>query len=117
MGEFEPKDDDYVGDIHDGLEMMVRQEDMPIGTPGGKKEDLRRGAFVDGVKHEHGGGSCYTCVARVQSNLGTQPSDSSRGTCTLPYRQIQHPTALSDRNMQCSLRPVPLLAPNLHHLL
>ncbi|OCF31681.1 hypothetical protein I316_06686 [Kwoniella heveanensis BCC8398] len=36
----------------DGLGMFVKKQDIPSGTPGGKKEDLKRGAFVDGAKHE-----------------------------------------------------------------
>lgn len=39
----------------DGLDMMVPQEELPVGTPGGKKADLKLGAFVDGVKrNKHG---------------------------------------------------------------
>ncbi|WWD16489.1 hypothetical protein CI109_100915 [Kwoniella shandongensis] len=36
----------------DGFDMFVGREELPSGTPGGKKADLRRGAFVDGAKHE-----------------------------------------------------------------
>jgi hypothetical protein len=34
---------------------MVSQEELPVGTPGGKKADLRLGAFVDGARREKDG--------------------------------------------------------------
>lgn len=34
---------------------MVPEEEYPVGTPGGKKADLRIGAFVDGVKRDKNG--------------------------------------------------------------
>ncbi|WVF65801.1 hypothetical protein IAT40_000538 [Kwoniella sp. CBS 6097] len=37
---------------NDGFGLFVKNEEVPPGTPGGKKEDLQRGAFVDGAKHE-----------------------------------------------------------------
>ncbi|WVQ93442.1 hypothetical protein IAU59_000516 [Kwoniella sp. CBS 9459] len=36
----------------DGFGMFVKKAEVPPGTPGGRKEDLQRGAFVDGAKHE-----------------------------------------------------------------
>ena len=41
--------------MKDGLEVMVPREELPCGTPGGKRNDLRRGAFVDGEPNERGG--------------------------------------------------------------
>ena len=44
-------------EYEDGLHLLVMDEELPVGTPGGKKADLRRGALIDGAKHDHGGGS------------------------------------------------------------
>ena len=41
--------------LDDGLDLMVAQEELPIGTPGGKKADLKLGAFVDGARREKDG--------------------------------------------------------------
>lgn len=41
--------------IEDPLDLFVATEELPIGTPGGKKADLQRGALVDGARHERGG--------------------------------------------------------------
>jgi hypothetical protein len=49
----EPQEDG--NDPSDGLDLLVQQEQIPVGTPGGSKADLRRGAFVDGKRHEKGG--------------------------------------------------------------
>ncbi|KAK8861600.1 hypothetical protein IAR55_002423 [Kwoniella newhampshirensis] len=37
---------------NDSFDMFTGFEELPIGTPGGKKASLRRGACVDGEKHE-----------------------------------------------------------------
>jgi hypothetical protein len=42
-------------ELDDGLDLLVPEEEYPVGTPGGKKADLRLGAFVDGVKREKNG--------------------------------------------------------------
>lgn len=34
---------------------MVAREELPVGTPGGKKADLKLGAFVDGARREKDG--------------------------------------------------------------
>lgn len=47
----------HTAELDDGLELLVSQEDLPIGTPGGTKADLKRGALVDGAKHEKHGQS------------------------------------------------------------
>ncbi|EIW69010.1 hypothetical protein TREMEDRAFT_62726 [Tremella mesenterica DSM 1558] len=57
--EFEPSTDyrhrrETSIDSDDGLSIMVPQEELPVGTPGGRTDDLRRGAFIDGAKHEKG---------------------------------------------------------------
>ena len=39
----------------DGLDLLVAREELPVGTPGGKRADLRRGVLVDGAKHEKDG--------------------------------------------------------------
>jgi hypothetical protein len=36
---------------------MVPEEEYPVGTPGGKKADLKLGAFVDVVKRDKNGQS------------------------------------------------------------
>ena len=41
--------------VEDGLDVLVTQQEIPPGTPGGKRSDLRRGAFVDGARHEKAG--------------------------------------------------------------
>ena len=41
--------------VEDGLDVLVTQQEIPPGTPGGKRSDLRRGAFVDGARHERAG--------------------------------------------------------------
>ena len=46
----------------DGLDLLVRQEELPVGTPGGKKADLRRGALVDGMRPEKNGESTLSTV-------------------------------------------------------
>jgi hypothetical protein len=43
--------------LDDGLDLMVPEEEYPVGTPGGKKADLKLGAFVDGVKRDKNGQS------------------------------------------------------------
>ena len=42
-------------ELEDGLDLLVGHEELPMGTPGGRKEDLRRGALIDGARHERGG--------------------------------------------------------------
>ena len=42
-------------EVDDGLDVLVKDEALPIGTPGGKKADLKRGVFLDGVRPERGG--------------------------------------------------------------
>jgi hypothetical protein len=56
-GDFEPLTESgrTIGDLEDGLDLLVRDEELPIGTPGGKMDDLKKGKFVDGAKHEKGG--------------------------------------------------------------
>lgn len=41
--------------IDDALDLFVVRDELPMGTPGGSKADLRRGALVDGARHERGG--------------------------------------------------------------
>jgi hypothetical protein len=41
--------------LDDGLDLLVPEEEYPVGTPGGKKADLKIGAFVDGAKREKNG--------------------------------------------------------------
>lgn len=41
--------------LDDGFNVMVPKEELPVGTPGGKRADLRLGAFVDGAKREKDG--------------------------------------------------------------
>jgi hypothetical protein len=43
--------------LDDGLDLLVPEEEYPVGTPGGKKADLKLGAFVDGAKREKDGRS------------------------------------------------------------
>lgn len=43
--------------LDDGLDLLVPEGEYPVGTPGGKKADLRIGAFVDGAKREKNGKS------------------------------------------------------------
>ena len=40
-----------------GLELLVGVEKLPAGTPGGREADLKRGALIDGAKHEKHGQS------------------------------------------------------------
>lgn len=42
-------------DEDDAFDLLVGKQKLPSGTPGGKKADLRRGALVDGAKHEKNG--------------------------------------------------------------
>jgi hypothetical protein len=50
--------------LDDGLDLLVPEEEYPVGTPGGKKADLRIGAFVDGAKREKNGKSLVKCYRR-----------------------------------------------------
>jgi hypothetical protein len=43
--------------LDDGLNLLVPEEEYPVGTPGGKKADLKLGPFVDGAKREKNGRS------------------------------------------------------------
>jgi hypothetical protein len=63
----------------DPLEVFVAQEELPVGTPGGKKADLRRGALVDGAKHERGGE--WGSVSRLTICLS--PADDEIGQHTI----------------------------------
>ena len=56
MDDFEPlTQSGRTMDLEDGLDLLVRDEDLPTGTPGGRKADLRSGALIDGAPHERGG--------------------------------------------------------------
>jgi hypothetical protein len=41
--------------LEDGLNVLVPHQELPSGTPGGKKADLKLGAFVDGARREKDG--------------------------------------------------------------
>jgi hypothetical protein len=52
--------------LEDGLDLLVREEQLPSGTPGGSKADLRLGAFVDGKRVERGGKSFHVIEAQTE---------------------------------------------------
>lgn len=41
--------------VDEALAILHAQEQMPTGTPGGSREDLRRGALIDGARVQPGG--------------------------------------------------------------
>lgn len=60
--DYTPDPDDFVPlttsgrtmELDDGLDILVKDEQLPGGTPGGTKEDLRRGVLMD-AKHGKNG--------------------------------------------------------------
>jgi len=88
------------GECEDGLDLLVGDQELPTGTPGGKKDDLRKGKFVDGAKHEKGGES----LNHIQ-NRSTQAKNIlairffSRDT----YKRLESPSP--------SLSPMPSPSP------
>lgn len=86
--------------MNDAFDMLVGLEEIPSGTPGGKKADLRRGALLDGVKHEKNGK--HTSPAyRFWPDI--QLSASSREICMKKSRHLTH------RRLSSLPRPYPRL--------
>lgn len=75
-------------ELDDGLELLVTQEELPTGTPGGTEADLKHGALIDGAKHEKNGES------PMMSNFVKSDEFSSR-TFLLP-RHVSAATNVFD---------------------
>ena len=73
--------------VDDGLDLLVTPQEFPSGTPGGKKADLRRGAFVDGARHEKAG---KTTLNLTMTELKRQLSDSFREIPIKPCQILLH---------------------------
>jgi hypothetical protein len=56
-GDFEPLTESgrTIEQLDGGLDLLITDQGLPGGTPGGKKADLQNGRLIDGAKHEKGG--------------------------------------------------------------
>ncbi|KAK4688192.1 hypothetical protein P7C73_g1919, partial [Tremellales sp. Uapishka_1] len=73
--------------LDDALRILVANEELPSGTPGGKKEDLQRGVLVDGQRREKGALRFFSRDLRGPMS-STPNSSTSHGSLT-PYHVRQ----------------------------